>query len=65
MSAEHSPQAERVLLRVRTSEPASDIGQRVLARVEQRIAIESDPTRAGTGAAGEADALLPRASRWR
>jgi hypothetical protein len=73
MSVERWREAERVLMRVRTSAgPALDVERRVLAGVEQRIALEGDVTRTGAAdATGGAAALwrgasLSRAtSRWR
>ncbi|HTV23028.1 MAG TPA: hypothetical protein VMG12_30275 [Polyangiaceae bacterium] len=47
MTDERSPRAEHVLMRIRASaDPASSAQQRVLARVEQRIALEAAASQA-------------------
>jgi hypothetical protein len=66
MSLERSREAERVLMRVRTSaDPAPEVERRVLERVEQRIAVDGGPTRAGADVGDGAAALLARAAPLR
>ena len=74
MSRDHSLRAEQVLARVRASaDPAFGIDERVLARVEQRIALDAGSTPAAemgggfdaTRAAMEATkALAAMAKQW-
>jgi hypothetical protein len=80
MSPDRSPEAERLLMRIRASAgPAPGVDRQVLARVEQRIALEAGALDSGTsgpvprarataagGAAvgGAAVAFLTGPSRW-
>jgi hypothetical protein len=61
MSQERSPEAERILMRIRASaEPAPGVANRVLAGVEQRIALGGGLAGAGAGAGREISAVVPR-----
>jgi hypothetical protein len=66
MSQERSPEAERILMRLRASaEPAPGVADRVLAGVEQRIALGGGLA-SGAGPAGrEISAVVPRVSGGR
>ena len=75
MSPDRSPEAERLLMRIRASaDPAPGVDRQVLAKVEQRIAAggafgsrasDDFASRAGTTAAGgSAAGLLAQPSRW-
>jgi hypothetical protein len=66
MSQERSPEAERILMRIRASaEPAPGVADRVLAGVEQRIALGGGFA-GGAGPAGrDISAVVPRVSGGR